>query len=243
MKTIAFIPARAGSKGLPGKNIKLLNGQPMLYYTLGPALLSDANRVVLSSDSVEIKSIADEFVKRLNDDIQKKYVFHQRSVEIAGDKATLYEAILNYFETFPDVKKEFNWLLLLQPTSPVRNPEDINNALKQIVSSGKKTLFSVSEPMQHPGDMITLNERGETDFLLNRKENSQRQDYQEIFFVNGAIYIADLKFYMEKKTFFDSESSLYKMNSLYSIDVDTQEDFILAEALLARMERDVSRLS
>ena len=115
MKTVAVILARGGSKGVPNKNIKMLGGEPLIYYTINAAKWSDVDEVWVSTDSSVIKSLSKKFGARVLD----------RPVNISGDKSSSEEALLHFAENI-----DFDKLVFIQPTSPLLTPEDINSGLK-----------------------------------------------------------------------------------------------------------------
>jgi len=134
-RVLAFVPARAGSKGIPDKNIRPMNGRPMVYYTLLAALESCADVVVLSSDSERVHETARESLS--GDPGLARLTHHQRPVEIAGDASPISESILHYLAGRSET---FEFIVLLQPTSPIRKRGHIDEAIARMRASENNTL-------------------------------------------------------------------------------------------------------
>jgi CMP-N,N'-diacetyllegionaminic acid synthase len=222
---IAIIPARCGSKGLPGKNIKDLCGMPMIAYTIKAALNSKhITDVIISTDSKEIEGVALKFGAKS---------FFLRPEYLATDNA---KAIDNYLYTINRLNDEFEYnvknFIVLQPTSPLRTSEDIDGAIE--LFNHKKADSVVSYTAEnHPVEWhkyITENGKFENIFnetLLNR------QDYQISHFPNGAIFVFDYEL-IKRKQYYSDNSYAHVMPRSRSIDVDTLEDFEYVEFLIQR---------
>jgi CMP-N,N'-diacetyllegionaminic acid synthase len=222
---IAIIPARGGSKGLPGKNIKDLCGMPMIAYTIKAALNSKhITEIIISTDSKEIEGIALKF--------GAKSLF-LRPEELALDNS---KAIDNYLYTINRLNNEFEYnvksFIVLQPTSPLRAMEDIDGAIELFNHKKADSVVSYTEE-NHPIEWhkyITEDGKFENIFderLLNR------QDYKISHFPNGAIFVFDYEL-IKRKQYYSESSYAYIMPRSRSIDVDTLEDFKYAEFLMQR---------
>lgn len=217
---LAVIPARGGSKGIPGKNIKDLYGQPLIAYTIQAALdCKKIDRVVVSTDSEEIAGVA------------KKYgadVPFLRPAALAMDTSKTIDAVIDVLER---LQETYEYVVLLQPTSPLRTAEDIEKAIDKAIATGKD-VASVSLVKEHP---VLMREIGDDDALvplLSGESTIRRQDMKEIYRVNGAVYVnrvADLT----KDTSFNDNPVGYVMPVERSIDIDEESDFLLAEHFMS----------
>lgn len=226
MNILGFIPARGGSKGIPKKNLYQLNGKPLIQYTIDEAKKSKINRLVLSTDSEEIGAIA----KKLGAEVP-----FLRSSKLADDKSVIEEAML---EMLDYLKSKENYapdlIVLLQPTSPLRKAQHINEALELMINEKAESLISVSEPLESPFDMVYWQEK-KMHFLMKdliKPGVSQRQDYKECLFINGAVYIFTHELLRRTGSRFSEKTIPYMMPSRYSIDVDNLEQMVMAESLL-----------
>ena len=224
---IAIIPARAGSKGIPRKNLVLLGGKPMIQYTIEAAQKSQfVSRIVLSTDDPEIAALG----SGLGLDIS-----YQRPPHLAYDDTPI-EATLAHC---------LNWLregsvthdeafILLQPTSPLRTFKDIDEAIRLYKDSKKNSLVSVNSMREHPFECVELKFDSWSYLSKNISGASRRQDYSNnYFYINGAIYIARIEKFLRSKKIVDEESvCFYQMRREHSIDVDDAYDLLIAQALL-----------
>lgn len=216
-RIIAIIPARSGSKGLRDKNIRNLNGKPMLAYTVEAALKTGFfDRVFVSTDSPEYANIAKNF---------GAYVPFLRSAENSSDTAGSIGVVR---EVLCRLEEKFDIFVLLQPTSPMRTAEDIKGAMSLFFEKKADTVVSVCETA-HP--MFWCNVIGSDlsarDFIKS-EYCVPRQNLPKSYMVNGAIYIAktDLP---ESFGFYGEKGFLYIMKRNHSLDVDGESDFVLAE--------------
>lgn len=212
IKKIAIIPARSGSKGLPDKNILMLANKPLIAYTIEAAIESDLfERVIVTTDSLKYAKIAEKYGAEVI----------IRDESLASDSATSYMVIQDVLNKVPN----YNYFVLLQPTSPFRNYTHIRKAVKQFEHSKESNfLVSVSKSELTPeliniiGDDLSLR-----NFDLDYS-NYRRQNYN-YFKPNGAIFIGRNSAYLSKKHFFGSDSIAFFMNKEDSIDIDDIIDF------------------
>jgi len=225
-KVLAIIPARGGSKGLPGKNIKELCGKPLIVWTIEQTKsCSDIDRVVVSTDDENIADVA------------KKHgaeVPFMRSVELASDTASSMDVI---FHTVGWLKKHENYhpeyILLLQPTSPLRTAKDIERAIQTLKDKSAQAIVSVCEADHHPWWSNILPEDGNMkDFLRPEILNKRRQDLPIFYRLNGAIYLSETEYLYAYNGFLGPDTFSYKMPKEHSIDIDSDLDFRLASLLL-----------
>lgn len=216
METIAIIPARGGSKGIPRKNMVNLEGRPLIDYTIEAAINSRCiDGVYVSSDDTEILGYASK----------RGVVGIKRPDELAADDALTAPVINHVIDMLQRQAIVPKWIVLLQPTSPLRTAEDIDSAFRLMVAKQGKSLVSVVVPKAEPYKALVLNEKGYLKGLIN--DNApfiRRQDCPRTFYANGAIYIFRLVDFVSSKTIPLNRAVAYEMDYIKSYDVDTHED-------------------
>lgn len=227
MKNLAVIPARSGSKGLKDKNIKLLNGKPLIGHTINAAAQSGCfDKIVVSTDSASYADIA------LDCGAEVPFL---RSQELAGDKASSWAVVKEVIDYYASKKVDFDSCMLLQPTSPLRTAEDIKNAYALMKERNANAVISVTETEHSPLWSNVLPEDGCLDAFIPEKYNIARQNLPTYYRYNGAIYLV-------RNTLFDKllDSNSWKKTFAYimpkerSVDIDDAFDFLIAEVLLKR---------
>lgn len=215
-KILAIIPARGGSKGLPKKNILDLMGKPLIAWSIESSLASKyITKTVVSSDSDEILAISKK---------RGAYTL-KRPKELASDTASSESAVINAIIKLKDEGEEFDYLILLQPTSPLRNSEDIDKAIKLLFSSDATALISVCETDNKILKAFKQNEDGYIEGISNNSYPfARRQDLPTIYMSNGAIYIIKIDEFLKSQTLFTEKTISYKMNKIESLDIDTIDD-------------------
>lgn len=222
-KIVAFIPARGGSKGVKRKNIRELAGKPLIYYTITAALESKyIDRVIVSTEDEEIAKISINFGAEIPS---------LRPIELAKDTTTTLEVILDGVNAYLN-PREWDSLVLLQPTQPLRTAEDIDHAIEFYYKNGKKSLVSVSEADDHPVLMRYFDKANHLNKYLNISSTLRRQEMGKVYRVNGAIYINQMAELNAETSFNDNEIG-YIMEKSHSVDIDDLSDFALAEYYLA----------
>lgn len=221
MRLLALIPARGGSKGIPRKNIKKLAGKPLIAWTIEAALKAKGiDRIVLSTEDEEIASLA----KKLG--AQVPFI---RPIEIAQDDTSGIAPVLHAIELFPD----YDWVLLLQPTSPLRSVEDIDGIIQFCRDAGAPSAVSISEISKHPVWMYHKDSNNRLEALMpNRPEITRRQDLQSAYALNGALYLARTDWLIKNQGFIGPETLGYVMPNERSVDLDTPMDWLWAEYLI-----------
>ena len=218
---LAIIPARGGSKRLPRKNVLDLCGKPLIAYTIEAALKSKyIDKVIVSSDDEEILNISSNF----GADIIK------RPIDLANDTATTFDAIKH---TIENVEK-YDYIVLLQPTSPLRNEKHIDEAIELLEKKKADAIVSVCEMEHSPLWSNTLPKDGSmSNFLKDEILNKRSQDLDKFYRLNGAIYICKTEKLIENKSFFLKDNIFaYIMNRENSIDIDEEIDFKISEVLM-----------
>lgn len=222
---IAIIPARGGSKGLPGKNIRLLNGKPLIAYTIEAALQAKhIDRVLISTDDEEIARVAVKYGAELP---------FMRPTELASDTAM---AIDNYIYTINRLEREWSKAIdafaVLQPTSPLRIADDIDGAIELFNAHNADSVISYTQE-SHP---VTWHKYIDADghFIDIFDDNiKNRQDNRVSYYPNGAVYVFRTAIIRERK-YYTKNSYAFIMPRSRSIDIDFLEDFEYAEFLLSR---------
>lgn len=223
---LAIIPARGGSKGLPGKNIKELNGKPLIAYTIEAAKkVDEIDRVVVNTDSEEIAEVA------------KKYgaeIPFMRSRELASDTAS---AIDVYIDTIKRLKYEEDCFIVLLPTAPLRTEKHIKEAIDLFRKKGAKTLISIQEAATPASWYMQITQEGKLESLnygVKSGNTQNRQVNQKEYIPNGAIYILSYALLEEKRTYYCCNTIPYIMSRNVSVDIDTLDDFYYAEYLMKK---------
>lgn len=222
-KLLAIIPARGGSKGLPRKNLLLAGGKPLIAWTIDAALNSKyITSVVLSSDDDEIILTAKNF--------GCKHAI-KRPDELANDSASSVDVVLHALSQY----QGYDYVVLLQPTSPLRTSLDIDNAFELILSSNAPCCLSVCEVDQSPYWMYRVDHNEVmTKLLREEKVMTRRQDLPAIHILNGAIYIAEIDWLKSGKSFYGADCVAYRMPKEKSLDIDNSEDLDKLRLLIER---------
>ncbi len=226
MKNIAIIPARSGSKGLPDKNIIPVNGTPLMGYSIKTALDSGCfNCVMVSTDSERYAEIARECGAE---------VPFLRSAENSSDTAGSWGVVREVLKKYGEMGETFDYVCLLQPTSPLRTAEDIQNAFKLLEERNAGSVVSVTET-DHPVQWcFPLDETLSMDtFAKQTSQGTRRQDLEPYFQLNGAIYIAKADKLMNPDYNLYADNCLaYKMPRDRSVDIDSELDLFVVEKIL-----------
>ncbi len=222
---LIIIPARGGSKGIPYKNIKPLNGKPLIYYAIDTAraITSDEN-ICVSTDDLEIKSVVEAY--------ELKVPF-LRPDELSTDTAGTYEVLLHALDFYEQQGKQYKTVLLLQTTSPFRTAEQVKESLALYDQSNADMVVSVKECPANP--YYNVFEEDENGYLHVCKGDGnifRRQDAPKVYEYNGAIYIMDA--HTLKRTHMHKIQHRVKfvMDAKSSFDLDTVEDWNMAELML-----------
>jgi len=225
MNYLVIIPARGGSKGVPGKNIRLLNGKPLIQYTIEAAQEVFPNdSICVSTDSHEIKSCVEKI--GLN-------VPFMRPLELATDEAGSFEVLQHALRFFSQMGHNPEAIILLQPTSPLRTGKHIKEAIKIYESHNKlDMLVSVCETKSNP--YFSLFEENGDGFLIKSKASNftRRQDCPKVWEYNGAIYIISVESLRIYNSLAFPNVKKYVMPEAESVDIDSLEDFYLAEIIM-----------
>jgi len=224
LKYLVIIPARGGSKGVPGKNIRLLNGKPLIHYTVEAArsLFNDSD-ICVSTDSKEIKDVVEQ--------IGLKVPFI-RPKELSQDHSGSHEVIIHALDFYEKEGFNPNAVILLQPTSPLRTAKHIEEAVK-LFGPSLDMVVSVKESSSNP--YYNLFEEDSSGFLKKSKKGSyvRRQDCPPVWEYNGAIYVINIQSINHKKIYEFERIRKYEMDITSSIDIDTEIDLLIAESIIS----------
>lgn len=224
MRNLAVILARSGSKGLKDKNIKELKGKPLMAYTIEAAVASGKyDTVHVSTDSERYAQIGRDFGAD---------VPFLRSADLAGDHASSWDALRAVVKEYEKRGKNFDTVTLLQPTSPLRDADDINGAFELLEEKQADSVVSVCEVDHSPLFCNVLDDSLSMDGFLDMTKVGRRQDLSTYYRINGAIYIQKTKLLMDKVSIYGEKSYAYIMDKRKSIDIDDEYDFMIAERLM-----------
>lgn len=223
-KFLAIIPARSGSKGIKNKNIKLLNNKPLMSYTIEAAKESEVfDDIIVSTDSEEYKIIAQQYGAK---------VPFLRDISLSGDFSKTEDVIVDTIINLEKIGKKYDYFVLLQPTSPLRNFKHIKEAIDLMLDEKLNSVISVCE-VDHPLQICnTLKENKSMYNFISKKNDTLRQEMQNNYRINGAIYIMNVNEYLKSRNFYGEKSKAYIMEKKYSVDIDDEIDFLLAEAIM-----------
>lgn len=230
MKVLAIIPARGGSKGVPHKNIIPICGKPLIGYTIEPALeavkLGVIDKLIVSTDDEEIAEAARK---------SGAEVPFMRPEYLSSDTAKSVDVMIHAVDFYKEQGVDYDTVLLLQPTAPLRSVEDIVESLKLFKKQGTSSLISCYKE-EYISDAVTYYKEGDLAIALNPNHNKgiRRQEEKEKFVRNGAIYITTVKQMKDNHRVFDDVPAMYVMPKERSVNIDTIDDVELLEWRLSR---------
>lgn len=224
-KILAIVPARGGSKGLPGKNIKQLIDKPLIAWSIQQALESKyVNDVIVSTDSEEIAAVAKQYGAR---------VPFLRPAYLAQDDSSTADVLAHMITELEKINEHYDYILLLEPTSPLRDPGDIDTAFEMLLSNEKaKSIVGISRvEAQHPEFCVSLSD----DNFIRSKNNFKvlrRQEIGPLYYYEGSVYISEMGTYKETRNFYHEKALGFEMPKWKAFEIDDNVDFIIVEALL-----------
>ncbi len=232
-KILAVIPARGGSKRLKNKNLLLLSNKSLIAWTIQAARNSlYIDEIVVSTDAKEIAEEANRF------GIKAPFL---RPTELSSDESRSIDAVTHAIKWLKEHEdKSFDYVVLLQPTSPLRNAYHVDTALLELINRDADAIVSVCESEHSPlwSNILPQNKSLEN-FLKPEHINSRSQDLNQFYRLNGAIYICDISRLLDEHTFFIKDNIYaYIMKQIDSVDIDTKLDFLMAEAILKYKENE-----
>jgi len=225
MPTLVLITARAGSKGIPGKNVKPLKGKPLILYSLETArLIAKDEDICVSTDGEEIISL----VRSVGLEVP-----FTRPAHLATDQASSRDVIINALRFYRESGKAYDTVLLLQPTSPFRQSSDLTSMLS-LFNPNLDMVVSVQESSENP--YYSLFEENKNGFLeLSKPANfTRRQDCPKVYAFNGAAYVINVQSIVKQEIGKFERVIKYVMDEIHSVDIDTPFDWMVAEMILER---------
>lgn len=226
MSILGIITARGGSKSVPGKNIKLLAGKPLIAWTIEVALQSkELDRVIVSTDDENIAEVA----RKMGANVP-----FMRPVELSQDDSSHVSAILQVISFLEETEGyRPDYIMLLQPTSPFRTLEDIQKSVQLAKDYNAVAVISVCEATKHPYKTYKLNENNTLEcFIPTDIKYKYRQRLPKVHEENGAIYLNQRRSLLRDRTFFPEGTIAYVMPEERSLDIDTLWDFYIADLVL-----------
>lgn len=225
-KILAIIPARGGSKSIPRKNLTLLGDKPLIAHTIQVALAaSSITKAVVITDDLEIANVS----RLYNAEVPLIL-----PSELAQDESPITQALMYAIPKIQSESEIFEYLLLLQPTSPFRSVFDIETAIESMLERHSDSLVSVSIVDRHPYWMKIVNQDGYLEnFFQTTQSNKRRQDLPVIYALNGAIYLIKLEKFLISENFYTENTLAYIMPPERSLDIDRPWDLHLANLILS----------
>jgi CMP-N,N'-diacetyllegionaminic acid synthase len=220
-RVLAVIPARGGSKGVPRKNLRVVSGKPLIWYTIEAAKHSRyLDEIVVSSEDDEILKVAASYGVSLL----------QRPAHLASDETPGTEPVLHAIESY----QGFDYVVLLQPTSPLRTAVHIDGAMEFCLNSRAPACVSICEAETSPFSVFQLDEQHHLSRLMNVSVSGRRQDLPVLYTLNGVVYVAEIPWLKKERRFVASQTVGYLMSREESLDIDTEFDFLFLEFLLGK---------
>ena len=216
MKILSIIPARGGSKGVPRKNIIDLNGKPLIAWTIEASLKSRyITKTVVSSDDNEILEISKNYGANIL----------IRPDDLATDTSSSQSVVEHVIKELEKLNEKYDYIILLQPTSPLRDEKDIDNAFEILFEKKATALISVKEYDNKILKTFVDNKNG---FIEGVRNNlypfMRRQDLPKVYMSNGAIYIVKVDEFLKNNSFWTKKTVKFVMDEIKSMDIDTQND-------------------
>lgn len=223
MKILAIIPARGGSKGLPKKNIRKLDGKPLIQYSIEAAQKSRVNKIIVSTDDEKISKIAQSL---------KIDVPFMRPKKLAGDKVSSEEVIRHVLKNLEEKQNYIpEIIVLLQPTSPLRTSQDINRSISLLINSNATSVVEVIKTKTHPNSSFSLRNK----FLIPHNENFekyyQRQKYSDLFFPTGSVYTFWYSTIKKYNSIYGQKIKAMISKNQHHNDIDDLFDFFIVEMI------------
>ncbi|MFA9376159.1 MAG: cytidylyltransferase domain-containing protein [Lachnotalea sp.] len=221
---LAIIPARSGSKGIRDKNIKNLNGKPLMAYTIEACKKSNIfDEIIVSTDTLEYANIAQSYGAN---------VPFLRPKCFATDQAATCDVILHVLKEMQKQGELFDYFMLLQPTSPLRNEQHIKESLNVLFDTNADSVISICK-VEHPMNLnVKIEENGRINVLFPANIQARRQEVSQEYRINGAMYLSSTEFFLSHASFYGGRTFSLIMSPYHSIDIDDEFQFKLAEYVM-----------
>ncbi len=231
-KILCIIPARKGSKGLKSKNIKKLNNIPLVAWSILAAKKSKLiKEIIVSTDSIKISKIARKYGANIPFIRPKKF---------ATDKASTFSVLKHAINFYSKNKINFDYILLLEPTSPLRNYKDIDFCINKVIKNNIDTMVSVTKVIdQHPSFLYSINKKNILKPYIKKPQKLyiRRQDITPLYYLEGSIYISKISTLLRKKTFYHEKTQAFMVEKWRSLEIDDIDDFKLAEFYMKNFKK------
>ncbi len=232
-KILCIIPARAGSTGLANKNIKNLCGKPLIEWTIDSALKSKMiSKVVVSTDCNRVIKICGK----------KKYfnkidIPFKRPKKISGKSSPISKTITHAINYYKKNGEKFDFIILLEPTSPIRFKNDIDNAIKKFLPNTNNfdSIVSIGEIKTNPYLLKYISKNKVKNLFHIKKNNLNRQNFRKVYFPFGVIYLSKINTYLKNKTFYNKKTMFYKIKINQCFEIDDIYDFYCVEAIIKKL--------
>jgi CMP-N,N'-diacetyllegionaminic acid synthase len=225
-KVLGIITARGGSKGLPGKNIRALCGKPLIAWTIEKARKSKfLDEVMVTTDNTEIAEISKSF---------GAHVPFLRPAELATDTASSFDTVVHTLNFYKSQKREFDYVVLLEPTSPLREDDDIDRMLSELDknSADYDSIASIGEVSTHPS-ILKKWENGElSSYCPELAQTTRRQDNAPAYFPYGVAYIVKTASLLKEKTFYCARALGFPIRRYQCYEIDDNYDFLCVETIM-----------
>jgi N-acylneuraminate cytidylyltransferase len=235
-RILAIIPARGGSRGLPRKNIHPLHGKPLIAWTLEQARESGCiDRILVSTDDEEIAAVAR--------DLGFPVPF-LRPPALAVDSSPVSEAILHAMDWFEARGEHFDLLALLEPTSPLRKPSDIDSAIQHFLENWEKAdaLVSVGEiHLEHPSLAKKIQDGYLLPFIPGGTISSNRQELGKVYFPYGVLYLSKIDAFRKYRTFYQDRTLAYPIERWQNYEINDIYDLFCIEAIMEKKMKELGR--
>ncbi len=232
MKILAIIPARGGSKGVPGKNIKLLGGKPLIAYTIQAAQKATLlTQTILSSESDEIIQVAKDY---------GLVVPFKRPAYLATDESPTILTLIHALEYFSSIGIEFDAICLLQVTNPFRTSEFIDKAIEKFINSKADSLIAVLKVPHEFNPHWAFEKNGDENLVISTGESdiiSRRQELPNAYYRDGSIYITKTEVILNQKSLYGKSIAYIEADELRHVNIDTIEDWEKAEKMLKNLQK------
>lgn len=223
---LGIIPARAGSKGLPGKNLRALGGRPLIAWSIDAGIQSKyLDELIVSTDSGEIAAVA----RGLGASVP-----FLRPYELATDTAGSVDVVLHALSWFSVGGRAFDYVALIEPTSPLRTAEDIDRALEMLLESGANSTVSICATCStHPSFLVERDSAGRLRYLFDQSDRHvRRQDLSPVYYFEGTIYISQVEALQRTGAFYQDDTIGFEVPKWKSLEVDDIDDLVMIEALM-----------
>lgn len=232
-RILGVVPARGGSKGLPGKNIRSLNGKPLIAWTIQAGLKSKyLDKVIVSTDSPKIAAVAEKW---------GALVPFLRPKILSTDKAKSIDVLFHALQFLKERGDEYDYIIMLEPTSPLREVGDIDRSIEMLMRNkvGAVSIVGVSQvEAAHPAFDVTIDQHGLiSPYLGDFKKAGRRQDLSALYFFEGTVYVSLVPELLKRKSFYHDKTLSYVVPRWKSLEIDDLIDLLCAETILKNLKK------